>query len=114
MNHPLELPHNPSARAPRAARLTGILVAAFLLHLLLCGCPEPGRSPSQAAPPAQAPAAAAKPAEYVGSETCQACHEDIFKAFQKNPHHLVETDKKYGQPRPAKRAMARAASTPSR
>jgi DmsE family decaheme c-type cytochrome len=23
------------------------------------------------------------------------CHEDIFKAFQKNPHHLVETDKKY-------------------
>ena len=32
---------------------------------------------------------------YVGSETCQACHEDLFNAFQRNPHHLVETDKKY-------------------
>jgi DmsE family decaheme c-type cytochrome len=38
-----------------------------------------------------------KPATYVGSETCQACHEDIFNAFQKNPHHLVETDKKYSR-----------------
>jgi len=37
-----------------------------------------------------------KPAEYVGSETCQMCHEDIFKAFQKNPHEIVETDKKRG------------------
>ncbi len=36
-----------------------------------------------------------KPPTYVGSDTCQACHEDIFKAFQQNPHHLVETDKKY-------------------
>ena len=36
-----------------------------------------------------------KPPTYVGSETCQACHEDLFNAFQKNPHHLVETDKKY-------------------
>jgi hypothetical protein len=24
------------------------------------------------------------------------CHEDIFNAFQKNPHQLVETDKKRG------------------
>jgi DmsE family decaheme c-type cytochrome len=31
-------------------------------------------------------------ATYVGSETCQACHEDIYKAFQKNPHHAVEKD----------------------
>ena len=37
-----------------------------------------------------------KPAEYVGSETCQTCHEDIYKAFQKNPHHAVERDKKRG------------------
>src|SRR5689334_2368808 len=27
---------------------------------------------------------------YVGSETCQACHEDIFKSFQRNLHHAVE------------------------
>ena len=35
-------------------------------------------------------------AVYVGSEVCQGCHEDIFNAFQKNPHQLVETDKKRG------------------
>ncbi len=37
-----------------------------------------------------------KPAEFVGSTTCQACHEDIFNAFQKNPHEIVEKDKKRG------------------
>jgi DmsE family decaheme c-type cytochrome len=37
-----------------------------------------------------------KPADYVGSETCQGCHEDTFKAFQKNPHAVVEKDKKRG------------------
>jgi len=45
---------------------------------------------------APAPKEAPKPAEFVGSETCQSCHEDIFKAFEKNPHHEVETDKKRG------------------
>jgi len=45
---------------------------------------------------AQAPAAAAQPANYAGSEACQMCHEDIFKAFQKNPHVAVEKDKKRG------------------
>lgn len=34
----------------------------------------------------------AQKATYVGSETCSACHEDVFKAFQKNPHQAVETD----------------------
>ena len=45
--------------------------------------------------PAEAKPAANVPATFVGSDTCQGCHEDIFNAFQKNPHHLVETDKKY-------------------
>src|SRR5689334_2135204 len=39
---------------------------------------------------AAAPAAPEKPA-YAGSETCQACHEDIYNAFLKSPHHVVET-----------------------
>jgi DmsE family decaheme c-type cytochrome len=46
--------------------------------------------------PAQTPAADKKAAEYVGSATCQGCHEDIFNAFQKSPHQVVETDKKRG------------------
>ena len=42
-----------------------------------------------------APASAAKK-EYVGSEICQGCHEDIFKGFEKNRHHAVEIDKGRG------------------
>lgn len=50
---------------------------------------------------AQNPAAPAtppptnQPAQYVGSETCRTCHEDIFNAFQQSPHELVQTDAKY-------------------
>ena len=57
-----------------------------------------------------------KPAEFVGSTTCQMCHEDIFNAFQKNPHQVVETDKKRGWDTKACEiaATGRAASTPNR
>ena len=37
----------------------------------------------------------AKP-NYVGSDACQACHGDIYDAFQKSPHHAVEIDAKRG------------------
>jgi DmsE family decaheme c-type cytochrome len=37
----------------------------------------------------------AKP-DYIGSEMCAACHEDISKAFSKNPHAVLETDKRRG------------------
>ncbi len=47
------------------------------------------RATAQPAPPAL-------PAGYAGSEICQACHEDIFTAFQKSPHHAVETEKRRG------------------
>ncbi len=33
---------------------------------------------------------------YAGSEVCSACHQDLFNAFQKNPHHFVETSSKRG------------------
>ncbi len=65
------------------------LLAAVPLIAPLWGFQE---QPAAPAPPATEN----KPAEYVGSETCQACHEDTFNAFQNNPHHLVETDKKRG------------------
>ncbi|MEO7144201.1 MAG: DmsE family decaheme c-type cytochrome [Bryobacteraceae bacterium] len=28
---------------------------------------------------------------YAGSEACQACHEEIYNAFAKNPHHVLES-----------------------
>jgi DmsE family decaheme c-type cytochrome len=31
-----------------------------------------------------------------GSDKCAACHDEISKAFDKNPHHAVETDKHEG------------------
>ncbi len=37
-----------------------------------------------------------KPAGYAGSDSCSTCHEDISKAFQKNPHHVVESVGKGG------------------
>lgn len=37
------------------------------------------------------------PPEYVGSEVCQACHEDIFIGFGKSLHKVVETQKKFGR-----------------
>src|SRR4051794_26995762 len=54
-----------------------------------------GGAQEKGAPATPAPADN-KPAEYVTSSTCQGCHEDIFNAFQKNPHQVVEKDKKRG------------------
>ena len=101
-------------RRLRAALASVLLTAApLLLTAALYGAqaagqqpavPAPGPKPAEARPavpapeakPAEAQPAANKPADYVGSETCQACHEDIAKAFQKNPHATVETNKKRG------------------
>jgi DmsE family decaheme c-type cytochrome len=74
-----------------------VVAAATLLTATLWGAQDKPGAPASA-PQAAAKAAAPKdetPAEYVGSDTCQGCHEDIFAAFQKNPHHEVETEKKY-------------------
>ena len=78
---------SPRAR-PSWTRTAGFVGAAMLLTIL-------GSAQEKAAAPA-APPPDNKPAEFVGSTTCQTCHEDIFNAFQKNPHQMVETDKKRG------------------
>src|ERR1022692_3100511 len=84
--------HSTRHQSPRArpswTRTAGFVGAAMLLAVI-------GSAQEKAAAPASPPAEN-KPAEFVGSTTCQMCHEDIFNAFQKNPHQLVETDKKRG------------------
>src|SRR5580704_17630293 len=45
---------------------------------------------------AAAGAAQTLPAGYVGSETCNVCHEDIYNGIAKSPHHAVDTDLKRG------------------
>lgn len=63
-----------------------VLILGFVLTPLVA---QEAAKPAAEPPPAPD----AKPT-YVNSETCQACHEDIFKAFAKNPHYRLETDKK--------------------
>jgi len=97
MNHPFESRPGPRARLPLGARLAGGLAVALLFTVFCRGAQTPAGAAAQPAAqsPAPPPAGAGKPAEYAGSETCQGCHEDIFNAFQKNPHHVVETARKY-------------------
>ncbi len=63
--------------------------AVRLIPLLMLFCWTVGAQTKAPAAPAAAPA-------YVGSETCQACHEDIYNAFQKNPHKIVDEQKRRG------------------
>ncbi len=80
---------SPPARFPRAARWVFIMMAAVFGSATYGGAQEKASAPAPSK-------TNNKPAEYVGSDTCQACHEDIFNSFQKNPHHAVEADKKRG------------------
>lgn len=77
----------PPARRLRAARLAVLLAAS----LFAIWAQDQKSTPAQPATPQPS-----KPAEYVGSDTCAGCHEDISNAFQKNPHAIVSTDKKRG------------------
>jgi len=43
-----------------------------------------------------AAARAQTPNGFAGSDKCAACHDEISKAFDKNPHHVVDTDKHLG------------------
>jgi DmsE family decaheme c-type cytochrome len=90
-----------------SANSRGVLPAAFrarasstlLAMWLVSGIAVWGQAaaPPTAAPaPAAASPAAAGAAQFAGSETCGACHEDIFKAFAKNPHEAVETSGRLG------------------
>ncbi len=74
-------------------RTPALWLLAVLLSSLAIGqtLPKP-EAPAAAEPAKDAPATYT----YVGSEVCQACHEDTFNAFQKSPHQAVNLDKKHG------------------
>jgi DmsE family decaheme c-type cytochrome len=78
-------PMPPALRAAAAALLCWSLYGAQA---------APAQAPE--AKPAAAQPADNKPATYVGSETCQTCHEDLFNAVQKSPHAMVEKSKGRG------------------
>lgn len=74
-------------------RLLAVSAAVFLCAAGAYGAKQAAAPQAGEAKPAEE-AKPAGPATYVGSEVCQACHEDIFKSLQKNPHHVVETSNK--------------------
>ncbi len=91
--------------------LAALVAAAILLTAIPGSAQEKQGAP---APQTSATPTANKPAEYIGSEMCAACHEDISKAFAKNPHHEVETTRnEASKPKPASPATAPAASMPN-
>jgi len=81
------LPHN-KCRNTRNG-LSKWHCALLPLWLILAGIPL---SAQEAKAPTPAPAAS----PFAGSAACSACHEDIFNAFMKSPHALVDTDKHRG------------------
>jgi hypothetical protein len=81
---------NDAIRGGGGVRAFAVAGLYFAITFLTHGQQQPAVEPAKAAEP---PAAA----EYVGSEVCQACHEDIFTAFGKTPHHQVENSKKFGR-----------------
>lgn len=87
---------NTSRRQLHPSPLLAVLAVAMTVTLARGAQEQQGAPAQPAKPAAEKPAADNKPAEYVGTATCQGCHEDIYNAFQKNPHEVVETDKKRG------------------
>lgn len=71
------------------------IVAAALFAAATGFAQQQAAPQPEAAKPAEAPAPP-QPATYVGSETCQACHEDIFNALLKSPHAAVQNEKSRG------------------
>ncbi len=65
----------------------------FVIGLMLVAAAMAGQGQSKAQ---EKPGPKPPPPAFAGSETCSACHEDIYNGFLKSPHAIVETDKKRG------------------
>jgi DmsE family decaheme c-type cytochrome len=66
------------------------LLAVVAQFLFVVGLQAAGTKKAAKAPPKFGD-------EYAGSETCQACHEDIFNGIMKSPHKAVETGATWGK-----------------
>lgn len=60
----------------------------------MCGGALLAQTQKQEAP--KPPPSKDEAAGYVGASVCQACHEDIFNALAKSPHHQIDTIKRLG------------------
>jgi DmsE family decaheme c-type cytochrome len=53
---------------------------------------DTGSAPTQS----KSPAAAADTSDYVGTETCKSCHENMYASYEKTPHWKTMDDKRGG------------------
>lgn len=76
-------------------RLQILPLTAALAVAAWAGTARQEKQPPEKAAAAQPekPAAAAKK-DYVGSETCAGCHDEISTAFKKNPHFVLESNRR--------------------
>jgi DmsE family decaheme c-type cytochrome len=70
----------------RALQTTLLLCSLVVLAGILAGAQTPAQNPPQGT--------AAK-AGSINNEDCAACHEDVVKAFDKNPHAVLEKSPKF-------------------
>ena len=70
----------------------------WLLMVLLGGAPAIARQNTTSTQNAKSSAASSSQAssDYVGSETCKACHGDIYNSWEKTPHWKTTLDTKGG------------------
>ncbi len=86
-------PSPPTLKSKLARRVLPALFV-FLATAVL-----PAKGPQDAKPAAPAKAEAPKPAakkDFVGSETCAGCHDEISTGFKTNRHVSLETNKRRG------------------
>ncbi len=75
--------------------LSGLVVVTAML--LVGGGVAHAASQDKAANPS--PQGTVDASQYVGSDTCKTCHEDVFKQFQASPHFKTTTVEKWGPDR---------------
>ena len=74
----------------------GLSWAVASIVILTSGLTILAQTPANSSDAAKPPEAAAKSPEYVGSDTCKTCHEEIYNNFQKTPHFAVEKGARRG------------------
>ena len=102
-------------RKVKAFGFTGIAALAFLFAFQGAVRGQAKQKAPKSAAKATADKSTSQPppdAQYLGSETCKACHEDIYNGWEKTPHWKTTLDTKGGPSfRDAKAAMGRARRT---
>jgi len=75
----------------------GPVAALLACTLVVCGGAFLSAQDTAKQQSGTSPKAQPQQATYVGTETCQTCHEDIAKAFSKSSHQAVEKSTRWGR-----------------